>query len=249
LLGLEDEALSMRYWHPFTDVPYWASAYVGIMYEKGLTRGATATTFQSAEPLEGDAFATFVLRALGYSDIKGDFQWRDALSFCREIELIPPDEEWIMRTTFRRHEMVRIGSLALSSNMKKSTSTLLERLVELGAIDRNAAKKEVLWYEADQANEAYLVMKEALFRVYSELNMGDFRSDIVMDFKLEQVVEDDRLASQLELVYRALDQLIELAREYSLNELPPESINPLASAFEEVTVLLSKFKTTYRIKE
>ena len=45
LLGKEDEALAQSPSHPFTDVPQWASPYVGWLWTNGLAKGVSATTF------------------------------------------------------------------------------------------------------------------------------------------------------------------------------------------------------------
>ena len=47
LLGGEEEALTQEYSHPFTDVPQWASPYVGFLYKHKLTKGIAATQFGS----------------------------------------------------------------------------------------------------------------------------------------------------------------------------------------------------------
>ena len=70
LLGKEAEAEAGNWKHPFTDVPAWADKYVGYAYEKGLTKGSTATTFGTGNAT-AQMYLTFVLRALGYSDAAG----------------------------------------------------------------------------------------------------------------------------------------------------------------------------------
>ncbi|MFR8291359.1 MAG: S-layer homology domain-containing protein [Dysosmobacter welbionis] len=65
-LGKEKEATSRVWEHPFTDVPSWASNYVGYAYEAGLTNGISTTHFGS-----GDAASSMYLSlscTLGYSD-------------------------------------------------------------------------------------------------------------------------------------------------------------------------------------
>ena len=78
LLGRENEALSGKWETPFTDVPAWAEPYVGLAYENGLTTGTGDTTFSSGERVTSAQYLTFILRALGYDDAAGDFDWERA---------------------------------------------------------------------------------------------------------------------------------------------------------------------------
>ena len=47
ILGGESEVQAARYTHPFTDVPAWASNYVGWLYKKGLVHGISKTKYGS----------------------------------------------------------------------------------------------------------------------------------------------------------------------------------------------------------
>ena len=76
LLGQENQALSFEGTHPFTDVPGWADRYVAYAWENGLTNGVSATTFGTSDAT-CQMYATFLLRALGYNDARGDFTWND----------------------------------------------------------------------------------------------------------------------------------------------------------------------------
>jgi hypothetical protein len=68
-MGKESEALGGSWSHPFTDVDSWADKYVGYGYEKGLTKGVSATQFGTGNA-DSDMYLTFMLRALGYDDSK-----------------------------------------------------------------------------------------------------------------------------------------------------------------------------------
>lgn len=75
LLGKDAEANGGSWKHPFTDVPRWANEEVGYAYEKGLTKGSSATEF-GVGTASAQMYLTFVLRALGYSDAAGgEFTW------------------------------------------------------------------------------------------------------------------------------------------------------------------------------
>lgn len=78
LLGDESKAKAFQGKHPFTDVPAWANTYVAYAYDKGYTSGISKTQFGSTMQLRYLDYMTFLLRALGYSDHGGDFQWNTA---------------------------------------------------------------------------------------------------------------------------------------------------------------------------
>ncbi len=74
-LGVEKEALSGNFSHPFTDVPAWADKYIGYAYANGITVGRSPKTYDPDGEVTEAQFLTFMLRAIGYSDAKGDFSW------------------------------------------------------------------------------------------------------------------------------------------------------------------------------
>lgn len=138
LLGKEDAALTGSYTHPFTDVPSWANKYVGYLYGTGLTKGISATQFGTSGACDATMYVTFVLRALGYDDSKGDFMYSQAVDFGAIIGVV---DYYLAEETFLRDEMVAISLLALSTQPKdKSVPTLLDKLVNEGAVSAAAAK-------------------------------------------------------------------------------------------------------------
>lgn len=73
LLGLEEDALACTDPNPFTDVSGTGDRYAAYAYAHGLTKGTGAATFTPARALSAGNYVTFLLRALGYDDAKGDF--------------------------------------------------------------------------------------------------------------------------------------------------------------------------------
>ncbi|OEF96572.1 CAP-associated domain-containing protein [Desulfuribacillus alkaliarsenatis] len=135
LLGDEQYALNRKYAHPFVDVPGWANDYIGYLYKKGLTRGVSADRFASSDLMTAAQYGTFVLRALGYSDSLGDFQWNLAVDKLVEINSIPGiDAERATSRTFLRDDMVSFSYYALDTLQKGTTFTLKDKLIEKGAI-------------------------------------------------------------------------------------------------------------------
>lgn len=134
LLGKEDEALNNEWEHPFTDVPGWADKLVGYAYEKGLTKGVSPTEFGTGTA-SVQMYLTFVLRALGYSDGPGgDFTWDAPERFAQGVGILPGD---VYMEDFRRSDMVLISEAALFARLKDSDITLLDKLIEDGAVQKS----------------------------------------------------------------------------------------------------------------
>ncbi len=90
MLRKESESLSNPKKHPFTDVPEWASHYVGQMYYDGYTKGISETEYGTGV-LTSNQFATFCLRALEYSENASDwrqFKYDSALDKMLELNII-----------------------------------------------------------------------------------------------------------------------------------------------------------------
>lgn len=131
LLGKEADALAYTGECPFNDVPAWAEKYAAYAYDNGITKGTSATTFGSDDPLVGKAYVTFVLRALGYDDGAGEFSYNSALTFGAEVGLIGAVE---YTGDLYRDDCAQISYTALKTNMKGVETTLLDKLVADGVL-------------------------------------------------------------------------------------------------------------------
>ncbi len=143
LLGRENEAKAGSYSHPFKDVPAWAQPYVGFLYEHGLTKGTSATTFEPETACSAQMYTTFVLRALGYTEENGSFTYDGALDFAEQLGLMYFDDT----AAFLRDDMVAISYSALFQNERNSTEILLKKLVADGAVTQSAARRELDKYD------------------------------------------------------------------------------------------------------
>lgn len=131
LLGKDAEANGGSWKHPFNDVPRWANEEVGYAWEKGLTKGSSATTFGTGTA-SAQMYLTFVLRALGYSDAAGgQFTWDKPEELARSVGILP---ESVHLDNFLRADVVLISEAALSARLKDSDMTLLEKLTSEGAV-------------------------------------------------------------------------------------------------------------------
>ena len=143
LLGGEEEALRQEYSHPFTDVPQWASPYVGFLYKHELTNGIAATQFGSSLHIKAISYMTFVLRALGYDDngSNGDFTWENSLEFADENGFINYELYSKLKTEiFLRGHVAWVSFEILMVDKKNGSGTLIENLIADGAVDRAAAE-------------------------------------------------------------------------------------------------------------
>jgi hypothetical protein len=68
LLGGEKEALRKKIKPPFTDVPAWASPYVGWLYQKGLTKGTGGKKYSPNKTTTYGEYVLFLGRSLGWTD-------------------------------------------------------------------------------------------------------------------------------------------------------------------------------------
>lgn len=137
LLGKEEEALAMAQ-EPciFPDVPEWGIGYVNYGYQVGLTKGIGNNKFGSYELLEANAYMTYMLRALSYSDVFGDFEWNRSLEKGLDLGILSKDIYGRLRAGFFiRGDMAAISYFTLKTKTKESEFTLLQSLVTQGAIN------------------------------------------------------------------------------------------------------------------
>lgn len=128
ILGKEDEAFAGSWSHPFQDVPNWADGYVGYAYDNRLAAGISGTEY-GVGGITVNMYLTFVLRALGYSDVEGDFSWKDPYDLAAKVGILPSSVD---RESFLRGDMVVISAAALGATLKDSELTLADKLIEEG---------------------------------------------------------------------------------------------------------------------
>lgn len=131
-LGKEAEALDVGGKHPFTDVPAWADKYIGYAYEKGLTKGVSATSFGTGNA-GSDMYLTFMLRALGYNDTAGDFSWDAPDVLAKAVGILPDDVD---TENFLRSDVVLVSWASLEAYLKGSNQSLAFKLIEEGVFTK-----------------------------------------------------------------------------------------------------------------
>lgn len=128
LMGLEAAAQNGSYAHPYADVPDWASGYIGVLYQSGLTEVTADNRFRPGDPCSTDTFMAYMLHALGYRMNAGDYRLTTAASIARNIGICITGED---------EPLTRGGAVVamyntLRTTMKKSTKMLSETLVDSG---------------------------------------------------------------------------------------------------------------------
>ena len=144
LLGKEAEAQSNTWTTPFTDVPAWALPYVGYAYSQGYTNGVEPTLFAPNTAVSTAQFLTFLLRALGYQD-GTDFVWDSPWTLSDRLGLTS-GQYTAQTATFLRADAAEISASALQCFKKGQDRTLLQDLLDSGAITGSTV---VIWdYDA-----------------------------------------------------------------------------------------------------
>ncbi len=138
-LGVESEVKAGNFAHPFTDVPAWASNYVGYAYQNKITSGVSATKFDPDGETTEAQFLTFMLRAIGYSDAKGDFVWSDPWKQARNVGMTPTAQAGIV---FTRGDAFRFAWNTLYSKAKSGV-TVKDDLMAKGVFTADVLEKAV----------------------------------------------------------------------------------------------------------
>ena len=176
LYGAEEEAKAAydagQISHPFTDVSDFTSPYVAWLYNKGITKGATATTFGTAGPCSAKMYCAFLLRALGYED-GVDFQYADTLEFAQQKGFYDPT---MFAGDFLRDDLAALTYQGLATDLKDGSTYLLDSLVKSGAVDAESAKPMT------EKIDAYRAMSAAMNTV--DANAMDVDVDMQMDMTI-----------------------------------------------------------------
>lgn len=138
-MGKEAEAQSVGGTHPFTDVPVWADKYIGYAYEKGLTKGVSATSFGTGSA-DSDMYLTFMLRALGYSDAAGDFAWNAPDTLARAVGILP---DTVNTETFLRADVALVSWAALEADLRGGEPRLAKKLMADGVFTGDEYSKAI----------------------------------------------------------------------------------------------------------
>ncbi len=106
-----------------------------------MTKGTSSSKYGSNDIINGDSFFTFILRALGYNDILGDFKYNQALDFAYNNSLIGGgDYSELKNSVFIRDLVAKYSYLAFKMKLKDEKMSLAGKLVENGSLHLSLAQ-------------------------------------------------------------------------------------------------------------
>ena len=131
ILGEETDAKQYNGVQPFSDVEKenWAYSYVAYAYSKGYTLGTGESSFSPNEAISINAYITFLLRALEYSDNAGDFKYSAALQKAEQIGMLTSGMYSDGNDICLRDDCAYISLSALRTLFKDSEEALADRLI------------------------------------------------------------------------------------------------------------------------
>ena len=154
---------------PFRDV-YSIRAEVGYGAARGWFSGVSATEFAPDTILNANAWCTFLLRMLGYSDRDGDFTIAEAAAFARRIGLTSQTYSGMLS----RAELFQSAADALTFSYKDGSGSVVEKLISSGTCTRAAANALGLLNEELTARQAADRHTAAVFSLNGFDNDQDF---------------------------------------------------------------------------
>ena len=151
LLGAEAEALKKHYEHPFTDVPAWASDYVGYIYNCGLLSDIDGELFLPAAAETAERFMSYMLYALGYRMSEKDYTYFMAAEYTKGagISNISTGEP------LTRGAAVHAMYNTLRTTTKDSSLAYSYNLIKRGAISYNDALF-LIWCKKNDQVQKYI---------------------------------------------------------------------------------------------
>lgn len=161
LAGARQEAENDNWISGFTDVPAWARAEITYAAHRGWASGAALTEFKPDSTVTANAWFTFLLRMLGYSDKSGDFAVSGAAVFAQQIGLAARGYSGGLT----RGQLYQSAADALTFSYKDGSATVIGRLVERTPSIRAAANALGLMETALTARQVSDRLSAAVFRI------------------------------------------------------------------------------------
>jgi len=190
ILGKEThvEANKKNYWStPFSDVisTQWYAPYVGYCVKQGIINGMDDGDFHPEETVTEKAFLKMVLGVLGYK-YGSDFTWDNVYKTAYNVELVD-NRSYLLRSAdndeYKRAEVVEVLYSALTKEMKDTKKTLIEWLVDEGAVSSELAVDEG-FIEEEEVDELPTEIEEV--RV-----LGPASISITFNEQIDDVDDDD----------------------------------------------------------
>lgn len=135
MAGAAEEAKSGARDSGFLDVPAGADAEIAYASDRGWAGGVRQGEFQPDSAVTANAWFSFLLRMLGYSDRDGDFSVGEAAAFARRIGLTPRSYSG----SLTRGDLYQSAADALTFPYRDGSATVVGRMVESAPSLRAAA--------------------------------------------------------------------------------------------------------------
>lgn len=145
----------------FADVPAWAAKEVSYAAHRGWASGAEPTKFWPDSTVTANAWFTFLLRMLGYSDKAGDFTVSGAALFAQQIGLAARTYSGGLT----RGQLYQSAMDAMTFSYKDGSATVIGRLVERNSSIRAAANALGLLETELTARQVSDRLTAAVFRI------------------------------------------------------------------------------------
>jgi len=125
LIGKESVAEAANLANNFDDVPDWADAQIGYLYQEGFVKGTSDTHFGN-DAVNFEQMMTMILRAMGYREDAGDFTWNSAAEDAVTLFVITPRcyDEISLAGDFTRKELVSCIFYALQAPLKNGDNLI-----------------------------------------------------------------------------------------------------------------------------
>ncbi len=137
LLGRESEAKGFSGDCPLADVAgRWMAPYVGWAYEHGITKGVSDDAFDPNGTANAQVYATFMLRALEYSEELGQFSYKTSVEDAAQLGIVPVEG---YSGEFTRGDAVLMSYKSLTAPCASGEGSLLELLISKGTVDAEVA--------------------------------------------------------------------------------------------------------------
>ena len=133
LAGALDDAAAESWFSGFRDVPAWASDAVDYAVHQGWMFSANPAIFRARDTIDASEWFSALLHMLGYT--QEDFTLDDAPAFAHRIGLTP----LLYDGPLKRSDLFLSMRDALAFSRKNSDETVLEHLIQTGAVSRAAA--------------------------------------------------------------------------------------------------------------
>lgn len=117
-----------------------ASPYAGYLYHEKIVAGQSETKFGSSEDLSAAEYILMVLRIAGYTEVDEGLRDEEIYALAEDSGFLNAAEiERLRGRPMLRKDVVHLSFRALNLEVRASGQTLLQHLMEAGAVEKKRA--------------------------------------------------------------------------------------------------------------